>query len=85
MGGAVAGEVHCETHAGRRIAMSFITVGKENSSNIDLYYEDHGSGKPVVLIHGYPYQPTTQETSGDLTLCPRYRTMTTYPLPPHDK
>jgi len=24
------------------------TVGKENSSNIDLYYEDHGSGKPVV-------------------------------------
>src|ERR1700681_2160283 len=34
--------------------MPFITVGKENSSNIDLYYEDHGSGSPVVLIHGYP-------------------------------
>jgi non-heme chloroperoxidase len=34
--------------------MAFITVGKENSGNIDLYYEDHGSGKPVVLIHGYP-------------------------------
>src|ERR1035441_7440372 len=32
--------------------MPFITVGKENSGNIDLYYEDHGSGKPVVLIHG---------------------------------
>jgi len=34
--------------------MPYITVGKENSGNIDLYYEDHGSGKPVVLIHGYP-------------------------------
>jgi non-heme chloroperoxidase len=34
--------------------MPYITVGKENSANIDLYYEDHGSGKPVVLIHGYP-------------------------------
>ena len=34
--------------------MPHISVGKENSGNIDLYYEDHGSGKPVVLIHGYP-------------------------------
>ena len=34
--------------------MAYITVGQENSSNIDLYYEDHGSGQPVVLIHGYP-------------------------------
>src|SRR5580692_3674996 len=34
--------------------MPFITVGKENSAPIELYYEDHGSGQPVVLIHGYP-------------------------------
>jgi non-heme chloroperoxidase len=34
--------------------MSMITVGQENTSNIDLYYEDHGAGQPVVLIHGYP-------------------------------
>lgn len=34
--------------------MPYITVGKENSGNIDLYYEDHGQGRPVVLIHGYP-------------------------------
>lgn len=34
--------------------MNFITVGKENSTPINLYYEDHGSGKPVVLIHGWP-------------------------------
>jgi non-heme chloroperoxidase len=34
--------------------MPYTTVGKENSGNIDLYYEDHGTGKPVVLIHGWP-------------------------------
>ena len=34
--------------------MSYVDVGKENSTSIHLYYEDHGSGQPVVLIHGYP-------------------------------
>ena len=34
--------------------MSRITVGQENSAPIEIYYEDHGSGKPVVLIHGWP-------------------------------
>ena len=34
--------------------MPYLTVGEENSGSIDLYYEDHGSGSPVVLIHGYP-------------------------------
>ena len=34
--------------------MPYITVGKENSGGIEVYYEDHGSGQPVVLIHGYP-------------------------------
>ncbi|HEX3841549.1 MAG TPA: alpha/beta hydrolase [Acidimicrobiales bacterium] len=34
--------------------MPYITVGQENSMPIDLYYEDHGSGSPVVLIHGFP-------------------------------
>jgi non-heme chloroperoxidase len=34
--------------------MPFITVGAENSATIDLYYEDHGAGQPVVLIHGFP-------------------------------
>ncbi|KRC62176.1 bromoperoxidase [Agromyces sp. Root81] len=34
--------------------MPFITVGAENSAPIELFYEDHGSGQPVVLIHGYP-------------------------------
>lgn len=34
--------------------MAFVTVGNENSTPIELYYEDHGAGTPVVLIHGYP-------------------------------
>jgi non-heme chloroperoxidase len=34
--------------------MPFVTVGQENSAPIELYYEDHGSGRPVVLIHGFP-------------------------------
>ncbi|MGI5255431.1 hypothetical protein [Actinacidiphila glaucinigra] len=34
--------------------MSYITVGQESSADIELYYEDHGSGQPIVLIHGYP-------------------------------
>jgi len=41
--------------------MPYVTVGKENSGNIELYYEDHGSGKPVVLIHGYPLSGASWE------------------------
>ena len=41
--------------------MSYIEVGKENSTSIHLYYEDHGSGSPVVLIHGYPLSSASWE------------------------
>jgi non-heme chloroperoxidase len=41
--------------------MPYVTVGKENSGNIELYYEDHGLGKPVVLIHGYPLNGASWE------------------------
>src|SRR6516165_6181218 len=34
--------------------MPKVTVGQENSTDIEIYYEDHGAGQPVVLIHGYP-------------------------------
>jgi non-heme chloroperoxidase len=34
--------------------MARLTVGTENNAAIEIYYEDHGSGAPVVLIHGYP-------------------------------
>ena len=41
--------------------MPYIRVGKENSGDIQLYYEDHGSGDPVVLIHGYPLSGASWE------------------------
>jgi non-heme chloroperoxidase len=34
--------------------VAFVQVGNENSAPVELYYEDHGSGSPVVLIHGWP-------------------------------
>ncbi len=34
--------------------MALLQVGHENSTSVELYYEDHGSGSPVVLIHGWP-------------------------------
>jgi len=36
------------------MSMPFINVGTENSAAIELHYEDHGMGTPVVLVHGYP-------------------------------
>ncbi|MBZ5740319.1 alpha/beta fold hydrolase [Nocardioides mangrovi] len=41
--------------------MPYIKVGQENSGDIELYYEDHGSGTPIVLIHGYPLSGTAWE------------------------
>src|SRR4030088_1947679 len=42
--------------------MASLTVGTENSTPIDLYYEDHGSGRPVVLIHGWPLSGRSWES-----------------------
>jgi non-heme chloroperoxidase len=56
--------------------MGFITVGKENSANIDLYYEDLGEGKPVVLIHGYPLNGHSWEKQTKALLDAGYRVIT---------
>ena len=56
--------------------MPFLTVGTENSGNIDLYYEDHGSGKPVVLIHGYPLNGASWEKQLAVLLSSRHRVIT---------
>ena len=56
--------------------MPYITVGKENSENVELYYEDHGSGKPVVLIHGYPLSGASWEKQVPVLLNAGFRVIT---------
>ncbi len=56
--------------------MPYATVGKENSGNIDLYYEDHGTGKPVVLIHGYPLSGASWEKQTAVLLAAGHRVIT---------
>ncbi len=56
--------------------MSYITVGTENSTSIDLYYEDHGTGQPVVLIHGYPLDGHSWEKQTAALLDAGYRVIT---------
>ena len=53
--------------------MGLINVGKENSTPIDLYYEDHGSGSPVVLIHGWPLSGASWEKQTNALLAAGYR------------
>ena len=56
--------------------MAYVNVGKENSANIELYYEDHGSGKPVVLIHGYPLSGASWEKQAAALLAAGHRVIT---------
>ncbi len=49
--------------------MSTVVVGQENTDDIEIYYEDHGAGQPVVLIHGdadriLPYPATAARCPG---------------------
>jgi len=56
--------------------MSIMTVGKENSTPIELYYEDHGSGTPVVLIHGWPLSGASWEKQTAALLAAGHRVIT---------
>ena len=56
--------------------MPTITVGKENSGNIDLYYEDHGSGNPVILVHGWPLSGAAWEKQVPMLLEAGHRVIT---------
>ena len=56
--------------------MGHISVGSENSTSIDLYYEDHGAGQPVVLIHGYPLDGASWEKQTAALLEAGYRVIT---------
>jgi non-heme chloroperoxidase len=56
--------------------MGYITVGQENSTDIELYYEDQGSGQPVVLVHGYPLDGHSWELQTRELLAAGYRVVT---------
>lgn len=53
--------------------MTFLTVGRENSEDIRIHYTDHGSGKPIVLIHGYPLDANSWERQERVLLQEGYR------------
>ena len=55
---------------------SYIKVGQENSTPIELYYEDHGSGPPVVLIHGWPLNGASWEKQTAALLAAGHRVIT---------
>ena len=56
--------------------MPYTPVGKENSGDIVLYYEDHGSGDPVILIHGYPLNGASWEKQIPVLLQAGHRVIT---------
>jgi non-heme chloroperoxidase len=56
--------------------MPYVTVGEENSGDIELYYEDQGSGQPVVLIHGYPLNGASWERQTRELLAAGFRVIT---------
>jgi non-heme chloroperoxidase len=53
--------------------MPFVTVGKENGADIQIHYNDHGSGRPIVLIHGYPLDGNSWERQERVLLEAGYR------------
>jgi non-heme chloroperoxidase len=53
--------------------MSYVVVGTENGADIEIYYEDHGTGRPVVLIHGYPLNGHSWERQERVLLQAGYR------------
>ncbi|TML31678.1 MAG: alpha/beta hydrolase, partial [Actinobacteria bacterium] len=56
--------------------MSRVVVGSQNNADIEIYYEDHGEGQPVVLIHGYPLNGHSWERQERALLAAGYRVIT---------
>ncbi|GAB2598143.1 alpha/beta fold hydrolase [Pseudactinotalea suaedae] len=56
--------------------MGHITVGEENSTPVELYYDDHGAGQPVVLVHGYPLDGNSWELQSRELIAAGYRVIT---------
>jgi non-heme chloroperoxidase len=56
--------------------MPTVTVGQENNAGLEIYYEDHGAGQPVVLIHGYPLSGRAWDKQVPALLEAGYRVIT---------
>jgi non-heme chloroperoxidase len=56
--------------------MPHITVGSENNGPIEINYEDHGRGQPIVMIHGYPLNGNSWERQERDLLANGYRVIT---------
>ncbi|GAB3160963.1 bromoperoxidase [Myceligenerans halotolerans] len=56
--------------------MGYVSVGTENSTTTEIYYEDHGTGQPVVLIHGYPLDGNSWELQSRELIAAGYRVIT---------
>jgi non-heme chloroperoxidase len=56
--------------------MPYVTVGRENTGDIRLYYEDHGTGQPIVLIHGFPLSGRAWERQERALLGDGFRVIT---------
>ena len=56
--------------------MPFVTVGRENTAAIRIYYEDHGSGSPVLLVHGYALNGHSWEKQEAALLAAGHRVIT---------
>ena len=56
--------------------MPTVTVGRDNSADIEIHYEDHGAGQPVVLIHGYPLSGRAWDKQVPALLAAGYRAIT---------
>src|SRR6476469_202187 len=59
--------------APQEVSMPTVTVGHENDHDIDIYYEDHGTGRPVVLIHGFPLDGRSWDKQARVLLEAGYR------------
>src|SRR5258706_8734590 len=60
----------------RETPVPYITVGNENSAPIDLYYEDHGTGAPVLLVAGWPLSGASWERQAMALMAAGYRVIT---------
>jgi non-heme chloroperoxidase len=56
--------------------MAYITAGEENSTPVELYYEDHGAGRPVVLVHGFPLSGRAWERQERAMIAAGHRVIT---------